>query len=377
MKIIKVKEKEIVNEEKNVIVNDDKKSYVSRKITFINLVMTLGIVLYHFYGYYNQLPMYDTPDIKIFNMFNYFAENMGTIGLGMFFLMSGFLLYNNCNNTKDMMVKAKKRLKTLGIPFLVWNAIIFIYMYIRTYKLPFEGGIKGFIIKMTLVPFDGGLWYVFALILLLLPALLIIKLKNKKILSTIFLIVVCVFGYSFSCLNIFPSITASTYGFWIERLIRYLPIYFIGAYVGMHYSDVIWQEKYNNKIIVPLFLLLYIINIYVCRKTSSWHVLWIAMQLKPILLWFCISSSIFKKDFGLPAKCSFMVYAMHGPIWLSIFENIVTPHMLSGYTFYPFQIVLVKIAVVLLVYISSVIVTYILKKTMKEKYFNMLSGGRI
>lgn len=353
------------------------KKEVSRKITFINLIMACSIVLYHYYGFYNEVPMHQTWDRAIFDFFNYCASRVGGLALGVFFLMSGFLLYNHCEDSKDMKKKIIKRIKSLGIPFIIWNVIVMIYLYVRTYTFPFKG-MMDFIAKCTITPFDGPLWYIFALLLLLPSAYFIIKLKKSKILSFIFLGLVTAISFSIVVLGVCPKLENWEYYFALERFLRYLPIYFIGAFAGMHCSEFVLKEKYKEIIMVIFAIVLYLISAIVCKRTTNPKLLWVLSYIiQPILFWFAIPSKIMKWDIKCPFNCSFIMYAMHGPIILSIYETLVTWFIISDRTFYPIVIVLIKIAVVIAVYLTSVLITYFLKKIMKEKYFDMLSGGRI
>ena len=129
---------------------------------------------------------------------------------------------------------------------------------------------------------------------------------------------------------------------------------------------------------VPIAIILFIVSFYICKKIANVKVLWVMNYIvQPLLFWFAIPSRFMKWDIKCPFNCSFIMYAMHGPIILSIYETLVTWFIISDRTFYPGVIVLIKIGVVIAVYLTSVLITYLLKKVLKEKYFDMLSGGRI
>ena len=88
--------------------------------------------------------------------------------------------------------KIKKRAKSLIIPFVIWNSFAFFYLFFREgFILPFEN-LKDLIMHLTLDPYNIPLWYIFTLILLLIPAMLIIKLKGKKITSLLIYFIICI-----------------------------------------------------------------------------------------------------------------------------------------------------------------------------------------
>lgn len=362
-------------QEKSLVLLKIKKE-VSRKITFFNFFLTLSIVLYHICGWYNELPMHKTWGMRIFTILNSVSGIMGGIALRSFFLISGFLLFNGCENTDDMKRKVKKRLKTLGIPFLIWNILTLILYWFRRPGVPVHN-LKELLIGFSLVPFDGPLWYIFVIIILLFPSLLVIKLKNNKIASTIFLITISVFAFEISACNIFPILTGNEYGFWIERTVRNLPLFFLGAYGAMHFSDVILLERYNNKIIIPVFAILFVLSVFLSNKIVNGKIRWVIVTISPILLWFGFYSKVFIKDLGWLFKCNFFIYALHGPFLLDIIVEKTTSFDIGDRVFYPIEIVLFKIIILIFIYFTSVGIAFLLKKIMKDKYYNLLSGGRV
>lgn len=364
------------NEQSKSLVELKIKKEVSRKITFFNFFLTVAIVLYHVSGWYNELPMHKTVDLRLFNAFNSIASFMGGVALRSFFLMTGFLLFNNCESTGDMWKKVKSRFKTLGIPFILWNFITMVLYLIRKPGIPIHN-MKELIVGFTLVPFDGPLWYIFAVLILLLPSLLVIKLKKHMTLSTYFLILICGLAFEISACNIFPAITSFEYGFWIERFVRNLPLFFLGAYGAMHFSEVILLEKYKTCIIASTFAILFLMAFLLCHSLENRKIIWIIATLSPVFLWFSIYSNIFTKDLGWFFKCNFFIYAMHGPFLLDIIVEKTISYDIGDRILYPIEIVLFKISIFIFIYLISVAIAYLFKKILKEDYFNMLTGGRV
>lgn len=350
---------------------------ISKKITLVNFVMTLSIVLYHCYAWYTKVPMYESFDKNIFNIFNNVAYSMGTIATGVFFLMSGFLLYYNCNNSKEMKLKIKKRAKSLIIPFVIWNLFTFVYLFFREgLILPFEN-LKDLIMHLTLDPYNIPLWYIFTLILLLIPAMLIIKLKGKKIISLVIYFIICIITICYCNLEFFKSIRV----FEIQRIIQYLPLYFLGVIAGLNYSDSVLNEKlYSKKINIISFFIL--ISFALIRNSISNQIIKeILMSFESIFVWFAIPCVFnnFNKELStsLAFKCSFMIYVLHCPFLLDVIDKVLTPKILSAKIFYPVQIIIIDIIIVALVWIASALITIVLKRFLNKKIFNIITGGRI
>lgn len=350
---------------------------ISKKIMLVNFIMTLSIVLYHCYAWYTKVPMYESFDKGIFNAFNYVADSMGTVATGVFFLISGFLLYYNCNNSKDIKEKIKKRAKSLIIPFVIWNLFAFVYLFFREgFILPFEN-LKDLIIHLTIDPYNIPLWYIFALIVLLIPAMLIIKLKGKKITSLLIYFIICIITLCYCNLESLKAIRI----FEIQRIVQYMPLYFLGVFAGMNYSDFVLNEKiYSKKINIISFFIL--ISCALIRFSISNSIIKeILITLESIFIWFAIPCvfNIFNKELSpsIVFKCSFMIYVLHCPFILDMIDKILTPIMLSVECFYPIQIVLIDLIIVSLVWIVSVLITLVLKRILNKKTFNIITGGRV
>lgn len=98
-----------------------------------------------------------------------------TIAVPFFFYMSGWLFFNHISEMNDIRQKLKRRIRTLIIPFFLWNlllliifAILFQVSCIREYVYYFckmEYSWMYFFSKLTFSPIIGQFWFIRDLIL--------------------------------------------------------------------------------------------------------------------------------------------------------------------------------------------------------------------
>ncbi len=109
-------------------------SYKSKKIAAINMLLIILVLVLH--GYY--------VEANNFPIANAMQEVVGTNGLTgvavpMFFLLSGILFFKGVDSAKDCLPKIKKRVRSLLVPYLIWN-VVFVLWYLILQNLPGVGG---------------------------------------------------------------------------------------------------------------------------------------------------------------------------------------------------------------------------------------------
>lgn len=128
------------------------------------------------------------------------------------------------------------------MPFLAWNVIGMIFRVLMDNRLPFDG-ISDLLLEFSFFPFDGPLWYMFCLMLLL-PLLPVIRRIRSKGIHIIILL-------CFSAISIllYAKIgNSASYALvdWGCRLIYYLPLYYFGVYCGLYHGYDIFMDKYKG-----------------------------------------------------------------------------------------------------------------------------------
>lgn len=108
--------------------------YNSDKIKVLSLVAII-LVLYIHSGFH------DYPHEILGMEFNHFlqevvSEKLGRCAVPLFFMISGFLFFQNVNSINDVLHKMRKRVKTLVVPFVI-AALFFPLFLIVVEKVPF------------------------------------------------------------------------------------------------------------------------------------------------------------------------------------------------------------------------------------------------
>lgn len=246
--------------------------------------------------------------------------NLGQVGVPWFFFMSAYFLFRGYRGDYNGLLK--KRVKTLLIPYLVWNSIGYffgLYVYNPLYaadgeSFSFIGWLKAFIPLHTA---DGALWFVSLLIIyiLLTPFFSWILSFEKTIILILALAITNIL------INITPSNDFSP--------IIYLPLYMLGGYVANHYrdrfEDFIGGEREGNKKISMLIIILVTICIaaiafVLTTRYSIYSSLWIYQYMAPVLFVWLLHIARFKKSNWLIKNGSFLVYVSHG-----LLTNIYCP----------------------------------------------------
>ncbi|MBR0500105.1 MAG: acyltransferase [Bacteroidales bacterium] len=160
-----------------------RQSIHSRAIDFLRFPMAALVVLLHTaaLGVGSTHPVYSTLCIVL-------GRGICRVAVPCFFLISGFLFFSQLEdkwNTDVWIGKIKKRIKTLLIPYLLWNIIAalaiwgyrwgFARMHGETYPTLLDHIIqaRGLWDSSGGLPFDGPLWFIRHLIIFVLAAPLV------------------------------------------------------------------------------------------------------------------------------------------------------------------------------------------------------------
>lgn len=106
-------------------------SYNTKKIKVLSSVLILLVLYIH--SFYNE-----AIGTKYASFVQVFLGNGGVsnVAVPMFFAISGVLFFNGITSIQDCFPKIKKRIKSLLIPYVIWN-IIFVLWFVVLQNLPF------------------------------------------------------------------------------------------------------------------------------------------------------------------------------------------------------------------------------------------------
>ena len=142
----------------------------SRSIDLLRFPMAALVVLLHTaaLGVGSTHPIYSTLCIM-------FGRGLCRVAVPCFFMISGYLFFSKLEekwNTSIWLEKLKKRVRTLLVPYLLWNVIAAVaiwgyhWVFARMHGETYPGFIDhivlfhGFWDMPDVLPFDGPLWFI-------------------------------------------------------------------------------------------------------------------------------------------------------------------------------------------------------------------------
>ena len=346
----------------------------SNKLYICTFIMTIFIIIFHcvprnFSYVFNEYPYSNFISNYFYNIYTY----GGSIALDFFFCQTGFFLYYKLTK-ENYLKKIGKRLKTLLIPFMFWN-VLYLFVYVglglgwEGFKLSLNSIIGGF----SFLPFDGPFWYIFSIIIFMLAVPFLIRIKdNKKLHFILFFLILALAIY----ISIFPNekIANMKYYFCLERAIRFLPAYFLGAILAMN-SDFRnrFHSIFNGKRKV-LFIVLFILSTFLWTIKIPSIIEWIISRIRPLLLFGIIDERKFVNEVSQNVKFTFIIYASHYLIIDILFKFVFDRlNFINNY----FVCIFLPLIIAAIVYFINYLLYSIIKKIkFKDKIFLLIAGGR-
>ncbi|MBR0333564.1 MAG: acyltransferase family protein [Bacteroidales bacterium] len=336
--------------------------FLSRKISHLMPLLTLMVVYIH----YSTSFVNNVTESMQLRVIDYMGQCVSRNAVPLFFFISAILSFYKIDNISDCIVLAKKKLFSLGIPYLVWN-IIGMLFYFSLDLL--NGECPSVSLNVILdgifhYRFMYTFWYIFYLIILSILSPIIWCILNKKYISIIIIIVLSIIH----CFDIF------SWGF---------IYYFLGAFLACHYKGLLSSPVSPKiaRVAAFLFVSLQIMRIvcfdptldFVSARNLFPYLLYELFS--PICLFFSLDIINFTKyKVHEIEKHTFMVYASHimviSLVSATIFESqIGIPSTNIVYTLFVF------FSVPIVIYVSSSLVSMGIKKYL-PLIFKLLTGGR-
>ena len=292
---------------------------------------------------------------------------MGT-AVPFFFVMSAYWLFrfdihgNNAMNT--IMRKLKKKIKTICLPYLLWNTFGMVF-YMSITHIPFAANMMndGETIPITLSNVLQGVflhkyyftfWYLQDLIILtLISPILLIILKNKYV-----SLVVIVASIVSVLLNVDLVIVKGTS----------LLFFMIGGYAVTYATD--FFENKSDKAWVYFVIL---ILAGVVQYTNLPVIERLAYIISPILLWksadVVVPLAFYKKEMGWFTTQSFFIYASH------VIPVTIIGHLMAKVSqTYSWAMVSYLIAPWITLILIYIVANMLHKHT--PKFYGLICGGR-
>lgn len=337
--------------------------YHSSKLSVLSFLLIVMVVYIHS----TYLELMGTP----YEWIQSVVGGICRVANPLFFLISGFLFFNGIQHAKECLSKMKKRVKTLFIPYIIWN-IIFVLWYVLLAFLP---EVKGFVNSDILGHFQDNplkiaeflfwspanfpLWFLRDLMCLVVFSPLIYYLLKYTRYWIILLLIL-----------LSP---------WISSIFTGLQVFFfIGGYIAM-YHTLEEVDSFVTKLVFFIGTLLYAGIIYLAATENKEVIKFseIILNLGGIIVVWKMYDIIYKgknlaqhKLWSVVCRYSFFIYLFHEPVF-NIIKKLTLK--LAGASA-PSLIVLYLINPLIMCAISLMVAKFIQKCS--PKLYGIAVGGR-
>lgn len=238
-----------------------------------------------------------------------FSKVIGGVAVPFFFMLSGYWLFRfditDSSATSFLFSRIKKKVKTLLVPYLLWNAFGMVF-YITVTHIPFLSAMmnNGETIELTISNIVEGLflhkyyftfWYLQDLIILTAISPLLFALFKNRLASIALMLLLFLINAASTDLIIVRTSS--------------LMFFMIGAYISIYARDYFETDKSNAAVYLSGFILAGIVRYYHIPVAEQ-----IAFLASPILFWKGIDLLIPMKKLKEPkwfVSQSFFIYASH------------------------------------------------------------------
>ena len=296
----------------------------------------------------------------------YISTGLCSSAVPLFFFISGYLYFRGGNegfSVNQYISKTRNRVKSLLVPYLLWNTLFLVAFYVAesllsgmtsgNHKAIAEYTLRDFLMAYWNLgegfPIDGPLWFVRDLMVLSIFAPLVYWLVKNRVLGLVVVI---------AALSLGPQDA-----YWL-----------LGVYCALYNVDFVkWGKKFFP-FTLPLWLILIVVYLGVESEMGT-----IVKQIY-VLLGVCSISgmvSYFYRNRSLGVSMSFLqatsffLFAFHQPILLLMcklwcrYTPPIDSFLIAGYFLMPIMIILIAIGI------------FMLMKRFTPKLLSVLNGGRI
>jgi len=266
------------------------------KVTILSFILAALIVLRHSLG----IGIYNMPS-WLYILESFVAQGTDIV-VPVFFALSGFLFFTNLN-WKEYPRKLKTRVKSLFVPYIIWNLIGLLSVLVICQIPQLAGKINtvapslelGTLLKNTFWYTEYNItWFIKDLMIFILVSPVFKLLSFNRLLAGVFLVLVLLAGYYFK-----------------NSILLYASSFFLGAYACMYFDQYCRNLYSKNLVYVAGVLLLasIIVQTYMELPQGA-SIIWLRLLQIP-LVW--IVADTLRKD-SEPSwwlKTSFLIYVCH------------------------------------------------------------------
>lgn len=339
----------------------NEESCFRNKIIILGFLLSLMVVLIHAY---NAVEFsYIIP--RWFSRMEFLiSEDIGPAAPVLFFMISGFLFFRTFRSFSKENVKYKyiSRLKSLVVPYLIWNAFATIVYYFATktgvtngeaFELTFVNIFNGIVLYKYNLPF----WFMYQLIICVIIFPLIYFLLKNKWVGFISIILLSVIN-CFFLTNIFTII------------ISCVCYFMIGSLMALHFEKYVSRPKNYMKYIAIILGFLSQVFFYLKIRYQYEVYNYLYLIFLAIGIFYIFDFIKVQKTPSKMFNCSFIIFACHSLLLETVQKclRIVLP---------------INTVTIIIDYLGSAIITVVLicifsliLRKIFPKVYSILSGGR-
>lgn len=278
----------------------------SKIIYILKAFAIISVVCAHI----SVVPDYFSPQsIYVNNILN----EIGAIGVGLFFFLAGYLFAKK--NTDDKFsIFMKKKIKTLGIPWVVSATLVYLYVSLRK-----GGSLLGWI--LSLIGYMSSYWYLTVLFILYMAFFFVKKQQKGNIIALLLMLasVVSVF------LRMIGIIESNALGVYLN--VFNWSIFFALGYLNCTKNSVLYKSnKYVMLILaVATIGIIFLFPILEIKKFSYFSYLYIPIEIAIIYISIQIAYAISAakcRILKLLGMLSFSIYLYNELLWAGLIVNL-------------------------------------------------------
>lgn len=344
-------------------------AYFWKKKTILSFAAVTLIVVIH----NSATNQYSIPPDTITDTTNilhtFFAYILGSVAVPFFFFISGVAFFRNYKPNLYF-TKLKSRMRTILIPYLIWNTVGLLFALLYTYtplanyisgRELFDPSIKSVLEGIFLYKYNFQFWFLYDLIIYILLTPLIDLLTTHKTIG----LATCIFTL------FLPLITPSFLGINTNFTVFYI----VGCFIGKHYLSLATKPSTKPLRITSLITT---ICLLIIKTLSVYNIISLPSTISQIILLLLLFSTYFASDLVLTKiktapnyiKESFPLYTLHTYFVAIIIKLIYLINPTSSIMLLLNEISSTVITIIIVVSISKLLHQKL------PKLHNLLFGGR-
>lgn len=338
-----------------------------KKKTIVTYILSVLIFFIHISSFanYSEYPLWENVLRSIF------SEILSPIAVPLFFIISGTLFFRDYENSLYIK-KIRNRIKTLFVPYCLWNTLSMVFIMVLTYsglsrffigREPFEFTIENIVLGVFHYKFFLPFWFLFNLICFVLIAPIFNMVMYNKITGICAIVFVWILNIKGKGLpeSIFFDNTSIIY-------------YMVGVYIGKFYfNDFIKRQEKRNvvmgSIVYGVLTIAYAYQRWNFGELpSKWESIYFSVWC--LSAWIIFDIVVEKLQNCHFMRHSFWVFALHinvGAVMVKVLFFILPKEGVMAIVNY-------FLAVVITLFIIEMIATSIQKYL--PQIYNLLSGER-